>query len=112
MSEHTWYYHPIDTNVHVVSARLLLLWARFRMTQLPLFNAIRTGDLPGAAEAFKPLTELARDIIETANSAPNTEAVGRLWMKFHLLPERLNAVRMRLPELVDRRRLPALEWRL
>lgn len=112
MAACTWQYHAMDTNLLLVSAELLMHWARFRKAQLPVFEAIRANDLPGAVTTFERLTDLAESIVTTAGSAPNTLAASEMWMKFHLLPERLEAVRMRLPELVERKSVRSLEWRI
>lgn len=112
MAEFTWRYHALGTNILLISAKLLLYWSQFRKAQLPVFEAIYKGDLSAAVSAFMPLTELANLIVETAASAPNTQAVSDVWMKFHLLPERLEAVKLHLPELVERKSIRSLGWKL
>ena len=99
-----WRYHALDTNILVVSAKLILQRMRFRLAKLPVLDAIRTGDLKAAISGFRDLTMLAREMVETASSAPNTAVLNTHWTKLALLPERLEAMKLHLPEIVERKK--------
>ncbi len=105
MAPKTWAHRPIETNIARVSSELLLHRARFRKAKLPVLDAIRTGDLKSAVERFRELTHLSGLMIETAASAPNTHLLNTHWAKLHLLPEKLDAVKVHLPELVQRKEI-------
>lgn len=105
MSSTTWVHHPLETNVALVSAELLVQRAQFRKAKFPVLEAIREGDLSGAVKAFEELTRLAGLMVETAASAPNTNLLNTHWTKLQWLPEKLEAVKHHLPELVCRKEI-------
>ena len=105
MAKHTWVFHPLDTNILLISTELLLQRAEFRRAKLPVLEAIRTGNLSSAVSAFNEMTRLARLMVETAASAPNTQMLNTHWAKLSLLPDKLNAVKHHLPELVEHKRI-------
>ncbi len=95
--------HPLETNVLLVSTELLYQRAQFRQAKLPVLEAIRDSDLPGAVESFSPLSRLAQLMTETAACAPNTQVLNTHWTTLERLPEKLDAVKRHLPDLVERR---------
>jgi hypothetical protein len=104
----TWRFGALETNILIISTKLVLLRARFRQAKLPVLDAIRRGDLPDAAGAFEQLTVLVRDTVETAAGAPNTQLLNSHWTKLALWPERLEAVKLHLPALVELKRIRGL----
>lgn len=104
----TWQFHALETNIVLVSAKFLLCRILFRQAKLPVLEAIRVGDLEGAVQAFSRLTTLARDMVETAEGAPNTQLLNTHWTKLSLLSERLEAVKLHLPALVEMKRMRGL----
>ena len=104
----SWRDHPLDTNIVIVSTKLVHARARFRQAKLPVLDAIRRNDLAAAVEAFETLTALAQEMVDTAASAPNTQHLNTHWTKLSLLPERLAAVRDHLPTLVHMKRIRGL----
>ena len=105
MATKTWPCHPLDTNIMLVSTELLLQRAQFRRAKLPVLDAIRQGDLAAAVASFKELTRLAQLMVETAASAPNTQMLNTHWTKLALLPDKLNAVKHHLSELVEHKEI-------
>jgi hypothetical protein len=103
-----WRFRALETNILVASTKLLRLRVQFRRAKLPVLDAIRRGNLADAAAAFEKVTMLARDMVETAAGAPNTELLNRHWTKLALLPERLEAVKAHLPALVELKRVRGL----
>ena len=103
-----WRDHPLDTNIVIVSTKLVYARAKFRQAKLPVLDAIRRDDLDGAVVAFERVTELAREMVDIAASAPNTQYLNTRWTKLALLPERLAAVRDHLPTLVHMKRIRGL----
>jgi hypothetical protein len=104
----TWKFHALETNIILVSAKLVLCRVRFRQAKLPVLEAIRVGDLEGATQSFVRLTTLAREMVETAEGAPNTQLLNTHWSRLSLLPERLEAVKLHLPALVEMKRMRGL----
>lgn len=100
-----WRHHPLDTNVAVVSTKLICLRVKFRQAKLPFLDAIRRGEVEEATQAFEDVTRLAQDMVDTAASAPNTYFLITHWTKLGLWPERLEAVRDHIPTLAYMKRI-------
>ncbi len=103
-----WRYHSLDSNILVVSTKLVCLRARFRQAKLAVLEAIRAGDVEGAAAAFEPVAALAQEMVDMASCAPNTQILNTHWTKLALLPDRLAALRDHLPSLVHMKRIRGL----
>lgn len=106
-----WRFHSIDTHVLSISTQLILLRVKFRQAKFPVLAAIRKGDLKTAVTTFDKLLRLSEEMIVTARSAPNTYLLTTHWSKLALWPERLKALRLHLPELVQERKYRSI-WAL
>ena len=103
-----WKHHPLDTNVLVISTKLVASRVRFRSDKLPLLAAIRSGDLAAAVRAFRNWEASADDLVRTAASSPNTQYLNTHWTKLELLPERLASLRDHLATLVHMKQVRGL----